>query len=49
MPVIFDRNDALDVNPQLGDARLSDAGSNWLWAVTAIFLVSFVRTWSHCL
>jgi hypothetical protein len=45
MPAIFDRNDALDVNPQVGDARLSDAGSDWLWAVTAIFLVSFVRTW----
>lgn len=40
--VIFARNDALDVNPQSGDARLSDAGSDWLWAVTAIYIVSFV-------
>jgi bacteriorhodopsin len=42
MPVIFARNDALDVNPQGGDARLSEAGSDWLWAVTAIYLVSFL-------
>ncbi|KAF4499570.1 plasma membrane YRO2 [Fusarium agapanthi] len=40
--VIFVRNDALDVNPQSGDARLSDAGSDWLWAVTAIYIVSFL-------
>ncbi|KAF5549575.1 plasma membrane YRO2 [Fusarium phyllophilum] len=40
--VIFARNDALDVNPQSGDARLSDAGSDWLWAVTAIYIVSFL-------
>ncbi|KIL85577.1 hypothetical protein FAVG1_11071 [Fusarium avenaceum] len=42
MPVLFTRNDALDVNPQSGDARLSEAGSDWLWAVTAIYLVSFL-------
>ncbi|KAM0199941.1 hypothetical protein ACHAPA_004313 [Fusarium lateritium] len=42
MPVLFTRNDALDVNPQGGDARLSEAGSDWLWAVTAIYLVSFL-------
>ncbi|KAF4335536.1 plasma membrane YRO2 [Fusarium beomiforme] len=42
MPAIFARNDALDVNPQSGDARLSDAGSDWLWAVTAIYIVSFL-------
>jgi bacteriorhodopsin len=42
MPVLFERNDALRVNPQGGDARLSNAGSNWLWAVTAVFLVSFL-------
>jgi bacteriorhodopsin len=47
MPVLFTRNDALDVNPQGGDARLSEAGSDWLWAVTAIYLVSFVRISSH--
>ena len=42
MPALFERNDSLRVNPQGGDARLSNAGSNWLWAVTAIYLVSFV-------
>ncbi|RGP68018.1 plasma membrane yro2 [Fusarium longipes] len=42
MHEIFARNDALDTNPQAGDARLSDAGSDWLWAVTALFLVSFI-------
>jgi len=49
MPVLFERNDALRVNPQGGDARLSNAGSNWLWAVTAVFLVSFVRILSTIL
>jgi bacteriorhodopsin len=42
MPVLFERNDSLRVNLQGGDARLSNAGSNWLWAVTAVFLVSFL-------
>ncbi|KAF4948881.1 hypothetical protein FSARC_13609 [Fusarium sarcochroum] len=42
MPAIFQRNDALDVNPQGGDAHLSTGGSDWLWAVTAIYLVSFL-------
>jgi bacteriorhodopsin len=34
-------NNALDYNPPAGDALLTTNGSNWLWAVTAIFLVSF--------
>ncbi|KAH7129865.1 hypothetical protein B0J13DRAFT_529939 [Dactylonectria estremocensis] len=35
-------NDALHVNPPIGvDHALSQAGSNWLWAVTAIYIVSF--------
>ncbi|KAM0349709.1 hypothetical protein ACHAPU_003538 [Fusarium lateritium] len=43
MPVLFTRsNDALDVNPQTGDARLSTAGSDWLWAATALYSVSFL-------
>lgn len=37
------RNAALSHNgPQLGDDVLSTGGSSWLWAVTAIFLVSFL-------
>jgi len=35
-------NDALNVNPPAGDNFLSVNGSNWLWAVTAIYVVSFV-------
>lgn len=39
------RNDAIEVNgPQLGDQTLTDNGSSWLYAVTAIFLLSFVCT-----
>ncbi|KAH6886924.1 hypothetical protein B0T10DRAFT_407571 [Thelonectria olida] len=35
-------NDALDINPPVGlDEFLSEHGSNWLWAVTAIYIVSF--------
>lgn len=36
-------NDALNVNPVTGvDEALSVHGSDWLWAVTAIYVVSFV-------
>lgn len=38
------RNDALNINgPQIGDQTLTTNGSNWLWTVTAIYLLSFVR------
>ncbi|KAL6411325.1 putative heat shock protein 30 protein [Ilyonectria robusta] len=43
MPVIYIRNDVLDVNPPAGDSHLSTGGSDWLWAVTAIYTVCFVR------
>lgn len=37
------RNDALQDNgPQLGDRTLSDNGSSWLFAVTAIFILSLI-------
>jgi len=43
-------NDALRTNPPAGDQYLSDGGSNWLWAVFAIFalsfLVFFALTWT---
>lgn len=43
MGVIFERsNDALNVNPPGGNRQLSVHGSDWLWAVTALFLLSFL-------
>ncbi len=43
MPAIYVRdNDALHINPPEGDQYLSVNGSNWLWAVTAIYVVSFL-------
>ncbi|GAP90084.2 putative heat shock protein 30 [Rosellinia necatrix] len=35
-------NAALDVNPPAGNEQLSVNGSDWLWAVTAIYAVSFL-------
>ncbi|KAF7548847.1 hypothetical protein G7Z17_g6779 [Cylindrodendrum hubeiense] len=36
-------NDALNVNPAIGvDDILSEAGSDWLWAVTAIYIIAFI-------
>ncbi|KAJ8124001.1 hypothetical protein O1611_g9463 [Lasiodiplodia mahajangana] len=35
-------NDALNINPPAGDESLSVHGSDWLWAVTAIYVVSFI-------
>lgn len=35
-------NDALNINPPAGDEHLSVHGSDWLWAVTAIYTVSFL-------
>ncbi len=44
MAVLPRENDALNVNPNTGiDEYLSVNGSDWLWAVTAIYVVSFVR------
>lgn len=41
--LIFERgNDALNVNPPAGDQQLSVNGSDWLWAVTAVFIVSWL-------
>lgn len=39
---LFPRNDALRTNPPAGDQQLSTNGSNWLFAVTAIFGFSLV-------
>lgn len=43
MPAILSRaNDALGINPPAGNESLSVHGSDWLWAVTAIYAFSFV-------
>lgn len=35
-------NEALQINPPAGQQRLTVHGSNWLWAVTAVFILEFV-------
>ena len=43
MDLLSRANDALNVNPPIGVAEaLSEHGSDWLWAVTAIYIVAFV-------
>jgi len=42
MAVLARGNDALNINPPAGDNYLSVHGSDWLWAVTAVYVVSFV-------
>ncbi|OTB04296.1 hypothetical protein M426DRAFT_22918 [Hypoxylon sp. CI-4A] len=43
MAILFHRaNDALNINPPAGNEELSVNGSDWLWAVTAIYVVSFL-------
>lgn len=43
MSLFMRANDALNVNPVAGvDEGLSVHGSDWLWALTAIYIVSFV-------
>lgn len=41
--MIFNReNDALDINPPTGEQHLVTHGSDWLWAITAVEVVSFL-------
>jgi len=43
LPLLFGRdNDALDVNPPAGSDALSVNGSDWLWAVTAVYILAFL-------
>lgn len=42
MAVIYTRDGALDVNHPAGDSHLSNGGSNWLWVVTAIYILCFL-------
>ncbi|EFW98887.1 heat shock protein 30 [Grosmannia clavigera kw1407] len=39
-------NDALDINLPAGDQKLSVNGSDWLWAVTAVYLFIFLAVCS---
>lgn len=41
MGVLVYRNDALSTNPPSGDEQFSTNGSNWLWAVTAVYGILF--------
>ncbi|KAE9370343.1 family A G protein-coupled receptor-like protein [Stipitochalara longipes BDJ] len=42
-------NDALNINPPLGvDLALTDHGSDWLWAVTAVYVISFFGVLIPC-
>jgi bacteriorhodopsin len=38
-------NDALNVNPPGGQAHLTVHGSDWLWAVAAVFILIFLLLW----
>jgi len=42
MVAIYSRNKALDINPPAGDSHLTKGGSDWLWAVTAIYTLCFL-------
>jgi bacteriorhodopsin len=42
MGLLIRTNDALNINPPSGTEELTVNGSNWLWAVTAIFTLSFL-------
>jgi bacteriorhodopsin len=42
MDILARTNDALNINPPEGDQYLSENGSNWLWAVTAVYAISFI-------
>jgi len=42
MAVLIRSNDALNANPPAGDQFLSVNGSDWLWAVTAVYVVTFI-------
>ncbi|KAH8589338.1 heat shock protein 30 [Bisporella sp. PMI_857] len=48
MSLIYRSNDALKVNPAVGDTiSLSTGGSDWLWAVTALYSLSLLLVVAH--
>jgi bacteriorhodopsin len=42
MAVIARGNDALGLNPPAGNEQFGTHGSDWLWAVTAVYAISFI-------
>jgi len=42
MSLLQRSNDALKINPPIGDISLTTGGSDWLWAVTALYLFLFL-------
>lgn len=42
MNVLIARNKALEINPPAGETHLTEGGSDWLWAVTAVYCLSFI-------
>ncbi|KAK7755730.1 hypothetical protein SLS62_002343 [Diatrype stigma] len=49
MSIVLRANEALSLNPASGVAEtLSLNGSNWLWAVTGIYLLSFIVLLTFC-
>ncbi|TPX07454.1 uncharacterized protein E0L32_002076 [Thyridium curvatum] len=49
MDLLARGNDALIVNPAVGvDNTLSLGGSDWLWAVTAVYLMAFIGLLCFC-
>ncbi|KAK8077507.1 hypothetical protein PG996_003677 [Apiospora saccharicola] len=42
MDLIHRNNQALDINPPAGNEAFSVHGSDWLWAVTAIYTILFI-------
>jgi len=48
MSVLFHRtNEALAINPPVGDHKFATRGSDWLWAVTAVYLLSLLIVVGH--
>lgn len=47
MTILDARNDALRTHPPAGDRYLSTNGSNWLWAVTAVFGLTTLLLFAH--
>jgi len=48
MSILLQRsNDALKINPPVGDHHFTISGSDWLWTVTAIYLCSLLLVVGH--
>lgn len=48
MSVLVERsNDALKINPPVGTHHLTVSGSDWLWAVCALYILSMLLVVTH--